>query len=146
MAQAESALSPTRWTPHKPVSSPNTGWPICWCCRRSSCALPIDHTSLPHSLAQPDEHVHHQPGEFVGLRNYAMLFQDELFINSLGWTFVYTVSATLIETALGLAFAFAESDCASNLRPSSCDAALGHRPDARQQRVEAFTLRQHRHF
>lgn len=45
------------------------------------------------------------PGVFVGLKNYIALFQDELFINAIGWTFLYTVTATLIETALGLAFA-----------------------------------------
>ncbi len=45
------------------------------------------------------------PGKFIGLDNYVYLFQDELFLNTLGWTFVYAVTATVVETALGLAIA-----------------------------------------
>ena len=44
-------------------------------------------------------------GTFVGLKNYVTLFQDELFTNAIGWTIIYTLVATFVEAALGLAIA-----------------------------------------
>jgi|WetSurMetagenome_2_1015567.scaffolds.fasta_scaffold255128_1 multiple sugar transport system permease protein len=45
------------------------------------------------------------PGKFIGLNNFIFLFKDELFLNSIGWTFFYAFAATVAETALGLAIA-----------------------------------------
>lgn len=45
------------------------------------------------------------PGRYIGLRNYAHLAQDATLIGSLGWTLLYTGSAALAETVIGLGIA-----------------------------------------
>ncbi|MDI9547657.1 MAG: sugar ABC transporter permease [Chloroflexota bacterium] len=107
MAQAESALSPTRSRTRHEAGFFAKYW-MAYLLVLPAIIVRFAYTIIPLFrtlwLSLTNMSITN-PGEFVGLRNYAMLFQDELFINSLGWTFVYTVSATLIETALGLAFA-----------------------------------------
>ncbi|SRR5581483_2397055 len=46
-----------------------------------------------------------KPGTFIGLNNYLTLAHDEVLIESLGFTLVYTIASMLIETALGLGIA-----------------------------------------
>lgn len=45
------------------------------------------------------------PGEFVGLRNFADLFQDEIFLQALWNSAIYVVGAVGLKTVLGLALA-----------------------------------------
>jgi multiple sugar transport system permease protein len=43
-----------------------------------------------------------QPGDFIGLENYAYLFSDPVFLLAVGNTLLYTVVATIGKFALGL--------------------------------------------
>jgi multiple sugar transport system permease protein len=47
------------------------------------------------------------PEEWVGLQNYAEMFQDEMFWSSLARTFVFVGGCLIVGTTLGLLFAFA---------------------------------------
>jgi len=47
------------------------------------------------------------PEEWVGLQNYAEMFQDEMFWSSLIRTFIFVGGCLIIGTTLGLLFAFA---------------------------------------
>ena len=44
-------------------------------------------------------------GHYIGLRNYEILTQDATLIGSLGWTLLYTGSAAVAETVIGLGIA-----------------------------------------
>jgi multiple sugar transport system permease protein len=46
-----------------------------------------------------------QPGSFIGLRNYWNLLHDGIFIQTLQNSFVFTFTAVLFKTALGMALA-----------------------------------------
>lgn len=46
-----------------------------------------------------------QEGVFVGLKNYIGMFQDPLLTESVQFTLIYAAAATILEAALGLAFA-----------------------------------------
>ena len=107
MAQAESALSVT----HAKARSGSSFWAKYWMAyllvlpaviiRFAYTVVPLVRTfwlSLTNTSLS-------NPGAFVGLKNYVALFQDELFTNAIGWTIVYTLAATLLEAALGLAIA-----------------------------------------
>ena len=45
-------------------------------------------------------------GQYIGLRNYEMLTKDATLIGSLGWTLLYTGTAAVAETIIGLGIAF----------------------------------------
>ena len=44
-------------------------------------------------------------GKYIGLRNYESLTRDATLIGSLGWTLLYTGTAAVAETAIGLGIA-----------------------------------------
>ena len=46
-----------------------------------------------------------QPGSFVGLRNYWNLLHDGIFIQTLQNSFVFTLSAVVLKTVLGMVLA-----------------------------------------
>jgi multiple sugar transport system permease protein len=43
-----------------------------------------------------------QAGEWIGLENFTSLFHDRIFLNTVWWTIVYTLFATIGKFALGL--------------------------------------------
>lgn len=107
MAQAESTLSIT----HRKARAESSFWAKYWMAyllvlpavivRFAYTVMPLIRTfwlSLTNMSIT-------NPGTFVGLKNYIALFQDELFVNAIGWTVIYAVSATFVEAALGLAIA-----------------------------------------
>ena len=44
-------------------------------------------------------------GRYIGLRNYEFLVRDSTLIGSLGWTLLYTGTAAVAETVIGLGIA-----------------------------------------